>query len=150
MVAPAPTPLGLQRIAGIPTIAPVTVPVAVKRVFAAPEPDTVTAPLMYPPPPPAVSRLIVLDVGVVIVTVAPEEVKVIAPVSPLRLVTPPPVPGGTAKVASSRRNFVVPADDPGSGTTPGAWFGPEAPIAVLVFTTLTAIKTPPTRGETQQ
>lgn len=39
--------------------------------------------------------------------------------------TPPPA-AGTAKVASSRRKRVVPADAPGSGTYPTACDAPEA------------------------
>ncbi|ONS89888.1 hypothetical protein A8E35_03355 [Burkholderia cenocepacia] len=52
----------------------------------------------------------------------------IPPLAPTSVTVPPPppLPGGTAHVASSRRNFVEPAVEPGSGTAPDAWLEPDA------------------------
>src|SRR5579871_4216486 len=51
----------------------------------------------------------------------PEFVIVVDPPPPL------PVPGGVAHVPSSRKNRVVPAAAPGSGTLPIACPGPDGP-----------------------
>ncbi len=66
----------------------------------APLPTTIAAVVLVPEVrasnptelPPLASRLIVFAVGVVMVTVCPEEVSVTSPDSPLMVVTPPPPP----------------------------------------------------------
>src|SRR5215469_10738771 len=88
-----------------------------------------------------VSLMLVTIFGLVSVIVVPSLVALVIPPNALELLYctcvllppgAPPPPAGTAHVASSRRNLVVPATFPGVGTSPWAPAPPLSPTMSVV------------------